>query len=225
MLYISKHELGEVKSAVLHLPATWVAQVYLPMFFTIKVKHHIADGSNHLVTLFRLWRQQDAAVRDVTEPYLLMEAWWAHPEPVLTTLLSSPVESDREFAIKKILAVRKTSEGDTLCVRDYAVPKAVNINATSCQDLLDWSEVQITEPVFTANLSDAELESLKERPLCVPQYSIHTQSCERAVKGVTEAAKEVCGWEKRHRLVLARMMHRKKMPVMKTKRQNKRVFE
>ena len=128
MLYMSNHDLSEAKVAVFHLLATWVAQVYLPMFFEIKVKHHIAEGANHVLTHFRLWRQQDASVRDVTEPYLLMEAWWAHPEPVLTSLLSSPIEDDREFAIQKILSVRETSDRGSQCVRDYEVPKAVNIN-------------------------------------------------------------------------------------------------
>src|SRR6218665_2453835 len=38
----------------LKLLATWVTQVYLPMFYEIKVKHDIKYGPWHLIKLFRL---------------------------------------------------------------------------------------------------------------------------------------------------------------------------
>ena len=210
--YMSHHDLNEDGAEVLRLLTTFVAQVYLPMFFSIKGKHLISNGSSHQVTLIRLWRQQDVRVQEATKPYLLMEAWWAHPEPLLLNLLASDEKSDREFAIQKVLAIRKDSEKGTLCTRDYTVPKSVNLNANGLKDLIAWDQDPITEPVFTALLSNDELRALSETPLCAPGYSCHTQSCERAVQGVAEASKRICGWERRHRLVLTRMGHRQRMP-------------
>ena len=86
---MSYHNLTGPSVDILRLLATWVAQVYLPMFFAIKVQHHIAHGATHLLTLLRLWRQQDPKVQEETKHYIKIEAWWAHPEPVLLTLLVS----------------------------------------------------------------------------------------------------------------------------------------
>ena len=104
------------------------------------------------------------------------------------------------------------------------VPKSVNLDATSCEEVIAWDQEEVTEPIFTASLSADELRALKDTPLCVPRYSLHTQSCERAVKSVTEAAKEVGGWQRRHRVVLTKMKHRKKMPKLKTKTQYMKLF-
>ena len=221
---MSGHGLTGHHVEVLRQLATWVAQVYLPMYFSIKVQHHITYGARHLLTLLRLWRQQDPAVQDATEHYIRIEAWWAHPEPLLLSMLSSDDVNDRKFAIDKILSIREGATEGSTCVRYYDVPKSLNMKATSCRDLIEWPKEQITEPVFTAPLSSSELRSLENAPLCPPKYSVHTQSCERAVKCVTEAAKEVCGWERRHRLILTRCKHRKTMPVLKTKKQNMKVF-
>ena len=222
---MSSHGLTGHHVEVLRQLATWVAQVYLPMYFSIKVQHHIVYGARHLLTLLRLWRQQDPAVQGATKHYVKIEAWWAHSEPLLLTMLSSDDASDRTFAISKILSIRGSAEIGSSSIRYYDKPKSVNMMATSCKELISWDEEQLSEPVFTASLSTSELRSLEDAPLRPPRYSIHTQSCERAVKCVTEAAKEVCGWERRHRLILTRCKHRKMMPILKTKKQNMKVFE
>src|SRR6218665_4006049 len=80
LLYMSKHDLGPEDMEVLKLLATWVTQVYLPMFYEIKVKHDIKYGPWHLIKLFRLWQKQDARVKNAPKPYLKTESWWAHPE-------------------------------------------------------------------------------------------------------------------------------------------------
>ena len=195
------------------------------MFFAIKVQHHIALGSTHLLTLLRLWQQQDPKVQEETKHYIKIEAWWAHPEPVLLTLLTSSDQDDRKFAIQQICKIRGSSDYGSTSVRTFKTPESLNMKAKNCKELIDWDEEVITEPIFAAHMSTSELLSLEEAPLCPPRYSVHTQSCERAVKCVTEAAKQVCGWDRRHRLILSKTEHRKVIPVVKTKKQNMRIFE
>jgi len=69
----------------------------------------------------------------------------------------------------------------------------VNLDGCDLKSLIDW-KAETTEPVFTARMCLAQLDALKVAPLELPPYSVHTQSCERAVKLVTEAAESVCGW-------------------------------
>ena len=54
--------------------------------------------------------------------------------------------------------------------------------------MIDWSKVQVSEPEILSRLSNAELERAFTEPLCFPKFPCHSQSVERAVKLVTEAA-------------------------------------
>jgi len=90
--------------------------------------------------------------------------------------------------------------------------------------LIDWKADTITEPVFTARMSLAQLDALKVAPLELPAYSVHTQSCERAVKLITEAVESVCGWAKRDGFIRTQMRNREVMP-LKTKKDFAKVFQ
>ena len=225
LLYMSKHDLGPEDAEVLKLLATWVTQVYLPMFYEIKVNHEIKCGPWHLIKLFRLWQKQDARVKDASQRYLRSESWWAHPENVLVALLCSDDTGERVFAVDTIMNLRAGNEYGSTAVRPFKVPETVNLDACDLKTLIDWKAETITEPVFTARMSLAELDALKMAPLELPPYSLHTQSCERAVKLVTEAAESVCGWAKRDGFVRTQMRNREMMPSLKTKKDFVKVFQ
>ena len=103
LFYMSKHNLGSEDTKILKMLATWVAQVYLPMFYEIKVKHEIKYGLWHLVKLFRFWNQHDKSIKDASKQYLKKESWWAHSENILVALLNSDATDERIFAVDTIL--------------------------------------------------------------------------------------------------------------------------
>ena len=90
--------------------------------------------------------------------------------------------------------------------------------------LIDWKADTITEPVFTARMSLAQLDALKVAPLELPASSVHTQSCERTVKLITEAVESVCGWANRDGFIRTQMRNREVMP-LKTKKDFAKVFQ
>ena len=90
--------------------------------------------------------------------------------------------------------------------------------------LIDWDKEKIHEPVFTCKLPQSELRKVLDNPLEIPYYPLHSQSTERAVKQVTEAAAAVCGPEKRDGYVRARVAHREIMPVFQSKKDLKQLF-
>ena len=67
--------------------------------------------------------------------------------------------------------------------------------------------------------SHASSQELLIKPFDAPKFSIHTQSTERCLKAVTEAAAAVVGQERRDVFVGARLLSREEMPVFKTKKQ------
>ena len=218
LLYMSKHDLKPDNAEILRLLATWVTQVYFPMFFEIKVKHDIKYGSCHLLKLFQLWQKQDDRIKEASKLYLKSESWWAHPENILVSLLCFDNSEQRLFAVDIILAVRAGSELGSTDVRPFKVPQTINLDACDIKELIDWEKGVITEPIFTANMSLVQLNALIVSPLQLPLYSLHTQSCERAVKLVTEAAQSVCGWDKRDGFIRTQLRNRELMPLFKSRK-------
>ena len=224
MLYMSEHGLdGEVYRKFI-LIVKYVSQVYFQIWFDIKVKHSIVDGPYHILTLLRLVRQQSEEVREIVIPYVRSGAWFAHPEAILVSLLSSPVPEERKFAVDQILTIRGDSDLGDISVRERVTP-LLNIEATTLIEMIDWDREKIYEPVFTCKLTQSELTKVLESPLDIPYYPLHSQSTERAVKQVTEAAAAVCGPEKRDGYVRARVAHREIMPVFQSKKDLKQLFK
>ena len=75
------------------------------------------------------------------------------------------------------------------------------------KSLISW-DTNIHEPVFTCSISNEDLKDFYEKPLLIPEYKIHTQSTERAIKNVTEAAFDVAGADARDGFVRAKMKNR-----------------
>ena len=91
--------------------------------------------------------------------------------------------------------------------------------------LISWEKTGIQEPVFTCSMTQNEIEYIKKVPLTLPPVKIHTQSTERAVKSVTEAAKAVAGCHARDGYIRARIHHREVLPVFKNKRDILKTFK
>ena len=145
-------------------------------------------------------------------------AWHLHHENVLLVLalLASPDKEDCKFGIDQILKLRNGKEIGDLSVRYQKRPK-LNLKATTLQDLVSWTSGDIHEPVFTCSLSNEELTNVLEKPYVTPDVKIHSQSTERAVQQVTEAAKAVVGQETRSGFITSRLQHTERMPKIKTK--------
>ena len=75
-----------------------------------------------------------------------------------------------------------------------------------------------TNQFVPVSIPSDELNNLISNNLILPIYLIHTQSTERAIKSVTEAAAAVIGEDARNGFVRARIHHRTMMPVFKTKK-------
>ena len=222
-LWMSHHGLeGEVLKK-LELIVTFVVQVYQHMYFEIKVKHAIVNGPGHILTQLRLLRQQPKEVIDIVAPFARTGAWFAHSEAVILSLISSPNREEREFGVARILERRKDDPyGDTK-VRPRKTPY-LNMDATTLSTLISW-KLDIHEPIFTCYLSRDEIKKLIETPFPAPYYPLHTQSTERVVQQVTEAAAAVVGFKARDGYIRAKQTHRKLLPKFTTKQDILSIFK
>ena len=99
----------------------------------------------------------------------------------------------------------------------YHKTPQLNLSASTTRELIEWNN-EIYEPVFTCELNCEELKKNYDEPLPIPPFSLHTQSCERAVQEVSAASKEVHGGNRRDGFVRARMLHTEVVPIFGSKK-------
>ena len=152
--------------------------MYFKLFFDIKVRHLLVDAPYHILTSLRILKTQPKLVQDTITFYIRKNAWYAHPECLLLSLLSSSDSEDRQFAVRQILKLRAGNEYGDNSVRPRITPK-LNLSAISLTNLISWNPKEVQEPSFTCSRSTSEIESYLETPFVPPKFSCHTQSTER----------------------------------------------
>ena len=79
----------------------------------------------------------------------------------------------------------------------------------------------VFEPALLSEISNDELFQSIQAPLNFPNFPCHSQSVERAVKLVTEAAFKVCGADRRHNHIVSVLASRKARKPFKSKKHYK----
>ena len=187
-----------------------------------KGEEQLVGGTQAYNTQLSLVRLQDPRVQQIVMPFVKSTAWYSHSEAVLQAMLCSSEKEEREFAVKKIMDIRDKRPLGSISVRSRRLPQ-LQIKATELKNMIDWSSAH--EPLLSCYLSEREVKEIKEVPMVVPYYCLHTQGIERAVKEVTEASEAVYGFDRRDGFIRARANHRELMPVLHSKKDLKGLFQ
>ena len=195
------------------------------MWFQIKVAENVTNGPHHVLHQIKLVRKYtNKVVMNIVKPRIESSAWFAHPEHILLSLLTSQDETERRFTVKIIMQKirNKDGRGDN-SVRVYKLP-SLNWQADKLLELIDWEDTVLTEPALTASLSSNKVNGCLDSPLEKPAWPCHGQCVERTVKKVSEASKMVVGQEKRDGWIRAADSSRKKLPKLETKKDYLKLF-
>lgn len=209
-IWISKHELKGQLLENLRLIVNYIIGVYLPNWFNVKLNPKWVNGPSHLLFQLQLVRTQSKLVRDIVLPVVRRSAWYARSEAVLQAMLSSQCTELRAKALEIILRIRgKPFDDDQMGDCTFIQRKIVqlNVNAIKLSDLLDLNS-EVLEPPLTTSLTSKDLKRFEDTPMQVPNWPSHTQSVERCVKMVTEAAGHVYSHEKREGYIKAQLVSR-----------------
>ena len=213
-MWMSDHGLVGDLLERLRTLVTYILTVYVPMWFNIKVHHSWIEGPRHVLTHLQLLRLQAPDVQKILLPYLKTSSWFAHSESILQTMLCSPDQTEREFAIKKILKMRGKAPFGKTGVRYRKLPK-LNVEATCLADLINWNRSH--EPLLTCTLTKDEIKRFDQEPMVVPYHCGHAQAVERAVKEVTAASDNVVGEDRRDGWIRSRCESRNLVQRVDTK--------
>ena len=194
----------------------YIVMVYAPMWFSIRYKSSRTEGARHLFSFIRLCDENlNSNEQKIVCKVIQNNAYFAHHENVLLTMLSDENKANRRQAVKLIIDVRK-KRTDQHGVRLFKLP-SVNFDCNSFYSMITWNPAELTEPPVTKKLQDQELIDIIGTPLKL-HYPCHTTSVERGVKLVTEASAKVLGKDHRQKKIIATLSSRKKTTKFESKK-------
>ena len=119
-------------------------------------------------------------------------AYSAHSENVLMSMLADNSRDIREKAVTSILKIRGGANFDDSSIRKFVVP-ALKYEADHYSEITDLHH----EPIFTTDITSDEIIAYRERKTKVDHYPNHSQSVARVVKLMTDALYKICGFARR----------------------------
>lgn len=213
-LYISSESPCENLKDLTH----YIIKVYSPLWFEIKCNSSCQNGARHVFQTIKLSRYLRPDLKSIIDPVIQRNAFFAHPENILISMLNDTRLHIRELALRRILnAKQKTSQN----IRIFKVPQ-LNFDAVEYTGLIDWQKNDITCPPLLRNLEIDNLKSIitesSEKFLHIDSFPCHTQAVERCVKLVTEASLSLVGSERRDGFIKSRIDSRLRMPQFESKK-------
>lgn len=209
-------------SEALKTLTVFIVQVYAPMWFNIKLNSSISDGPKNLFKSIEMSRFLPIHVRNIIDPVIERNGYFAHNENVLLSMLTDENINIRKLAVDRIIEARATQNSDV--IRTFRVPK-INFLATHYTEIIFWDKTNITEPPLTKMYSESDLiEIFVENSRTVDpnkdmsKFPCHTQAVERCVKLVTEVCSKYINAEQRHGCILTTLKSRTRMPFYNTKK-------
>jgi hypothetical protein len=83
--------------------------------------------------------------------------WTENLENLLIGMLSEDKLFIRKFAYNKVIGARRNGLTNTL--RQF-IPPILNFNANNYTELIDWNQINVTEPPMIKHISDKDLKIL-----------------------------------------------------------------
>lgn len=212
-LYISTSKPSENLIQLSH----YVVKVYTPVWFHVKAHPTLQSGSRNFFQLIKNSRYLPSELKVVIDPVIQRNAYFAHPENLLLSLLTDEQQHLREIAVNKIMNARNSPVTGNK-PRVFEVPE-INFNAICYNEIINWPEIDFDPPILR-NYSNEDLMQMttSNEHFIFNKLPCHTQAVERTVKVVTEAAMTLCNKKSREGFILAKLASRKSMPKFDTKR-------
>ena len=195
---------------------TFNIRVYAPTWFKVKAHSSCKDGARHFHAIISRSRYLSPKYRNIIDPVIHRNAYFAHPENILLAMITDHRPHIRELGLRRIMKARAAKPNIRTRTRTFKIPTNLNFNAGEYYEVIDWSELAITEPLVVNAMTDTELRQfirMDETPaMLFPKFPSHT-SCRE-----TETSKNACGPNSRDGFIRARFASRHIMPTIESKR-------
>ena len=135
---------------------------YIPTWFNIKAEESVFKGSIHFFNLIRRCQKVDHETRNVVQPVIKHNSFFAHSECILLSMLTDASETMRKLAFARIRKARSSTT--TLNKREYQLPE-VNFEARNYMEMISWKSIYAQDEdgnetgVFRTEYTDTPLLS------------------------------------------------------------------
>jgi len=137
--------------------------------------------------------------KKIVDPVIQHNTYFAHPLNLLLAIMTNHRPHIRELGLQRVMKTRAANHIGQ--IGRFKVPKKLKIDASEYFDMINLAVCPISEPPVTKALTYAELRELITMEMTTNvsflKFPCHTQTVERCVKVVTEAAKTVYGQKSR----------------------------
>lgn len=177
----------------LRILVEFIIKCYVPMYFNIKYYSSVVYGSALFFKFISWSRFLEPNLRSIVNKVIEDNAYYAHSENILLSMLFDDRKEKRDSAIKKILRYRNDVE-DPLELRVYKKPD-INFHCTNYTDMIDLNDINnVFEPPFTRSIPYDTLKAYlnqDDSPFTDPKVPSHIQGTERHVQLLAAVSKRV----------------------------------
>ena len=110
---------NEVPDESICLLVTYIAKVYAPCWFRVKLRPSCVDGTRHLFQLIKSCSLLPEKLKKIIYPVIQRNGFFAHPGHILLSMLTDEDQKYRELSIRRILKAR--SKGRQT-IREFNIP-------------------------------------------------------------------------------------------------------
>lgn len=191
ILYTRTSNPSEGLKTVVH----FIMQVYAPQWFLIKKTKKFTLGPNAIFKAIQLINTQPDSVKVVVKPVVQHNGWFAEVGIMLCSMLASEDKKIRSNAVDLIIRrrakpLKKPRMALLRGIRKIEVTPLM-WSASSWDQIIDWKKVVIHEPYILERMSNEKIEEARKSPMEFPDFPVHSQSVERAVKDTSESSTQV----------------------------------
>ena len=179
-------------------------------------KFQCLDADPHYYKMIETSRFLPVRQWIVVENVLQRNSYPAHIESIFLDILNDNRQPTRRLAWRRILRARE----EDIPNHKFETP-AIQFQATSYEELIDWQTMPYLEIILTKHISTAQIKawilSSTDVDVDIQPFPCHNQAVECVIKIVTESSSEVYDHDKRDCYIRVLLNRRKLMPRLDTK--------
>lgn len=206
----------------LNILTVFVMKVYAPAWFSIKRNHSCIHGAQNFFQILHSSRYLEKELLSIIDPILQRNAFFAHPENLLLSMIFDEKKDTRQEAFQHITSARNLNKSK---LRKFMTPE-LNFLADDYVSIINWDKSEVTEPPIIASFSLDKLKeivenggsSISSEQIEIYNIPCHTQAVERCVKMVTSASSSIADVDNRDGYIRSKIEARKSMPSFVSKK-------
>ena len=222
------NEVTKAKFASLTYLVDIIVNIYAPLIFMAKQNYHVTDGSRLYFEAIQLCRSVlEPKEFEVAKKVLSDNGFNAHPEAIITSMMTDPEQDIREEGFNLIKKARKHTAAkerkNNFKFRKFEVlKKHINFECHSYHQLIDFSKLkpnQWTDPPLLKHFTIDDLRDCvyDDKKLKLQDIPNHSQHVERNVALTSKAAAAEIGYQNRHAHIINMAASCAEIPTRATK--------